>query len=765
MIMRNGLILICIHLLTLFSYAQSRKIDSLHSLLIQKLPDTSRLRILAQLAEIYRGTKPDSGIFYSEKILSYPDKKEFFIFKAHANNSIGISRYMKAQYAEAIDAFHNYYQYSEKVNDKKNMAFAVNNEGNVYIELGNYGKALENYKKALQLRQEINDAYGIAASYNNIGYIYKDLGDYEKATSNFLFALQQFEKLKDREAIAITYNYLGAISLRQKNYEEAITYQSKALDIQQQLNDRNAMGISLQSLANIYGEQKQYSKSLENYFKAQNLYAEVNDLRQLGLVKSNIAELYSRQQLHEKALPYYLEAIGIYQKISNTRSLASFYLSAASSLIETKQLTTAKKMIDSAAILTAKTGNKEHLKDLYFVESKYHAALGDYKQALQFAKQYTDEKDSLLNDANVKALTDMKIKYETEKKEQQIVLLNKDNSIKALEIKNQQLQIEKNLFDLSQNRLALSQADLQLANNKIEIQHQSQLILQQKLDSTEKAKNILALQKTTEIQNLEISNRQLQLNRRNVLIVFLGAILLLGSLLAFSYYRRYKLKQEARMQAAVLQQQEEATKAVIEAEENERQRIAKDLHDGVGQMMSAAKMNLSAYEANTVFKNEDDKLSFETIIALVDESCKEVRSVSHNMMPNALLKNSLSSAIREFIDKLDQKKLQVHLYTEGLEDRLDSNIETVLYRVIQECVNNVIKHADANTLDISIVKEPKEVTATIEDNGKGFDISDKEKFEGIGLKNIRTRVEYLKGTVDFDSSPGKGTLVALHVPL
>jgi signal transduction histidine kinase len=206
-------------------------------------------------------------------------------------------------------------------------------------------------------------------------------------------------------------------------------------------------------------------------------------------------------------------------------------------------------------------------------------------------------------------------------------------------------------------------------------------------------------------------------------------------------------------------------KAVIEAEEAERQRIAKDLHDGVGQMMSAAKMNLSAYESNVHFKDEEEKEGFEKIIALVDESCKEVRAVSHNMMPNALLKNSLASAIREFIDKLDQKILQVHLYTEGLEERLDSNVETVLYRVIQECVNNVIKHADANTLDISIIKEANEIIATIEDNGKGFDTTDKEKFDGIGLKNIRTRVEYLKGTVDFDSSPNKGTLVALHVPL
>ena len=269
----------------------------------------------------------------------------------------------------------------------------------------------------------------------------------------------------------------------------------------------------------------------------------------------------------------------------------------------------------------------------------------------------------------------------------------------------------------------------------------------------------------TEKKERMIQEQQSKLARQKIIIGSVITLIILGLLLVFTQYRRYQWKQEANMRSAVLKQQEESAKAVIEAEEAERQRIAKDLHDGVGQMMSAAKMNLSAYESNVRFKNEDEKQNFQKIIALVDESCKEVRSVSHNMMPNALLKNSLSSAIREFIDKLDHKQLQVHLYTGGLEQRLDANIETILYRVIQECVNNVIKHANANTLDISILKEPDEITATIEDNGQGFDTTDRATLDGIGLKNIRTRIEYLKGTVDVDSSPGKGTLVALHIPL
>jgi two-component system NarL family sensor kinase len=351
------------------------------------------------------------------------------------------------------------------------------------------------------------------------------------------------------------------------------------------------------------------------------------------------------------------------------------------------------------------------------------------------------------------------------KKEQQIAGLNRANTEKTLEIRNQQLQLEKDLFDLTQNKLALSQADLQLANDHIQIQGQEETILKQKLDSTEKARNIQSLKEQSQIQQLEIQNRQLQLIRRNVLISLLTVLLMLGGLLGYSYYRRYQMKQTALMQAALLKQQEQSTRAVLEAEESERQRIAKDLHDGVGQMMSAAKMNLSAFQHAAVFPNEEERNSFQKIIQLVDDGCREVRSVSHNMMPNALLKNNLAAALQEFIDKLDKRVLKVHLYTSGLDEPLDSSIETVLYRVIQECVNNVIKHSGATVLDISLVKEPHEITATIEDNGCGFDTKDKNKSDGIGLKNIRTRTEYLKGTVEFSSRPGKGTLVAIQIPL
>lgn len=262
----------------------------------------------------------------------------------------------------------------------------------------------------------------------------------------------------------------------------------------------------------------------------------------------------------------------------------------------------------------------------------------------------------------------------------------------------------------------------------------------------------------------QIKDQKQRIRMQNLLFIGLGILILLAILLVFSSYKRYRLKKDAQLHAEIMKQQELKVKAVMEAEENERQRIAQDLHDGIGQMMSAAKMNLSAFESGMNDLQQVQKTELEKIIGLVDDSCRELRTVSHIMMPNALLKNNLSVAIKDFVSKLSDRKLEVHVFTEGLDQRFESNFETMLYRVVQECVHNAIKHANATTLDISIARDKEGITGTIEDNGKGFDIHS-DAFDGIGLKNIRTRIAYLKGTVDFDSSPGRGTVVAFHVPI
>ncbi|MFN3849268.1 MAG: sensor histidine kinase [Spirosomataceae bacterium] len=208
-------------------------------------------------------------------------------------------------------------------------------------------------------------------------------------------------------------------------------------------------------------------------------------------------------------------------------------------------------------------------------------------------------------------------------------------------------------------------------------------------------------------------------------------------------------------------QQQLRTEAVLEAEERERVRIARDLHDGVGQMIAAARMGLGRFSS----KNKLSEPEINQTLDLLEDSIKEIREVSHNMMPGSLMKFGLPTALKQFVNKINNAGiLKVDLQIIGLKERLDERIETMLYRVIQEVMNNIIRHSEATNVNIELIQHEDELVLLVEDNGKGFDTSVVEN-QGIGLKNITTRVKYLNGNVNFDSRIGKGTSVIVEVPL
>jgi signal transduction histidine kinase len=163
--------------------------------------------------------------------------------------------------------------------------------------------------------------------------------------------------------------------------------------------------------------------------------------------------------------------------------------------------------------------------------------------------------------------------------------------------------------------------------------------------------------------------------------------------------------------------------------------------------------------------NYEQNISLQNAFDLIKDAASEVRAVSHSMVPNALLKSGLVSALRDFVQRIGTEKQHINLVLHGLNDRLNENVETVVFRVLQELVNNIIKHAHATEITIQLIKENTELHIMVEDNGKGFDINQLEEKSGIGLKNITSRVEYLNGTVDFDSTIGKGTTVMIDLPL
>jgi two-component system, NarL family, sensor kinase len=529
------------------------------------------------------------------------------------------------------------------------------------------------------------------------------------------------QKIRDTKIEAESYAVLGAAKKYRGQYEEAIQYHLKALAIKEKGGDDYGMSITLNDIGIVYKNNSRYAEAMGYYKRSLEYAKKAKQLKSIALVTNNIGTIYSE---------------------TNRYDSAAYYLNLA--------LPVAKQSGDSNALVTVLSNLGEVLAN----SRKYDKALAYFYQCLGIDKVFDDKYGMITDYANIAGCLMKQRQFDTAKPflDTAYTIAEDENFVK------EKMNVLNSLVTYH-----TAKGDLEKAE-EVGI---SLTAIKDSLQNLDVQKNISALSAKYETakKDQQLQQQQFENIKKQYWIIGLLCLLGLGVLLAFSYYKRYKLANEKRLQSAIIQQQDISTKAIIEAEENERKRIAGDLHDGIGQTMSAAKMNLSSIESRLDFKNEDDKIAFEKIVNLVDESCKEVRSVSHNMMPNALLKSGLSSAVKEFIDKIDSRVLKVNLYSEGLNERLDSNIETVLYRVIQECVNNVIKHSGANELDISLIKDTDGIAATIEDNGKGFSVNEKGKTEGIGLKNISTRIEYLKGTVDFDSSPGKGTLVAIHVPL
>lgn len=621
--------------------AQSN-VDSLKRSLYSTEDPRIQFEILMKLCEEYRFALPDSNLYYSQQALKIAQSINEPVLVKRAELFKGAYFYTTGKSDSALLLAEKNLEWLSTRKDLVALTAQYSSfAGLCMMKLDRKKDAFEKFYAALKLSEQANDYLTEAKAHVNIGWVKMELNQSDEAIPHFHQALDLMNthQMMNR-SFATIYNNLASCYGAMNKLDSAEKYSLMGIESATKLEDPTAQANGHFILGTAFEKKGELEKALSSFQKAQAIREKTGDPFYIVSDLSEISTLYAKLGKSEEGISTSLKALEIAQKNNLSAKLPMIFSALASN----------------------------------------YEAKGDYKNASITYKRLSDLKDSLYDDANPKALAEMAAKYETEKKEQQIIL-----------------------------------------------------------------------------QRSEIS-------KKNLTIAGIIVVVAMGLLLGYSIYRRHQLKQKAKTQAAFIRQQEAATKAVLEAEERERQRIAKDLHDGVGQIMSAAKMNLSSFESELAFANDEQRVRFEKIIHLVDESCKEVRSVSHNMMPNALLKSGLASAVREFTDKIDSKVIRINLHTEGLDERLDTDVETVLYRVIQECVNNVIKHAKANHLEISMIRDQDGISATIEDNGQGFDVSDPEKFEGIGLKNINTRLEYLKGTVEYDSKPGKGTLVAIHVP-
>lgn len=252
-----------------------------------------------------------------------------------------------------------------------------------------------------------------------------------------------------------------------------------------------------------------------------------------------------------------------------------------------------------------------------------------------------------------------------------------------------------------------------------------------------------------------------------ILILVLGTagmLILAGGIIFFVvYYQKKMLQNKIHTQQLEAEYQKELLKSTLESQEKERRRIATELHDGVGAMLSATKLCINMMKNGTIPMEELD-LAMVDAKEMLDDTIETVRRISKDLLPASLEIFGLSKALSELCEKLSTRETPINFYEIGEKVKLNAEDELLLYRIIQELINNALKHAQASSVKVSINwNYPIEVV--VSDDGKGFDLlkTKEDVKRGIGLYNIENRVSLLNGEVKFDSAVDEGTRISIVI--
>jgi two-component system, NarL family, sensor kinase len=275
---------------------------------------------------------------------------------------------------------------------------------------------------------------------------------------------------------------------------------------------------------------------------------------------------------------------------------------------------------------------------------------------------------------------------------------------------------------------------------------------------------IVEKDKALAVQKLKIAEIENRVRSRNLLIAAIVSLALF-SILGFALWRRKNIHKQRLQQERIdnLQQKMEIERlnATIDGEEKERTRIARELHDGIGALLTGAKMNFELVKKNSQYEHNAD---FIEGIKLLEETASGLRETAHNIMPEVLMQEGLSNAVRSFCERMTGKGgTAISFQTLGASENMDATFDLPVYRIIQELIQNIRKHANASAALVQMnFHDDGGIDITVEDDGVGMEVSKANKTNGMGLKNIHERVKQLGGRIDINSSVGKGTSVFLE---
>ncbi len=570
-------------------------------------------------------------------------------------------------------------------------------------------------------------------------------------TSCFAVRAQTIRQLIDSARSYKSSNYSKVISFAGAAYKKALA------DKQTKLAGESALMLGEGNyLAGSYKE------ALRWYFEAEKTYIGINDKAGLAELYSEMCVFYVKNKAFAGADSVSKKAIAYSKAAKNISQLATSVNNRGLMFMDEGKTDSAIASFRSTYLLYKKLKDKIGMAYSLDYLSSEQSEKGQYANALQ-AMNESKQLRAGTGDKTGEAIAVNNIGelYLKEKKPAEAAPYFIDAIAKAHALNYPDLEI------YGYNMLAQTWQQQGKFKEAYEAQ-QKYVELNQKLEEAKNTKALLELQTRYETNKKETQNKllkaennaqQIKLSLNRIGIYALLAIIVLSALLFYLLYNKYKLKQQARFNEAMVAEQRLRSQGIMDAEENERRRLAMELHDGVGQMLSAARRQVELNNANG---------TDEEALKMLDDSITELRGISHSMMPPSILNKSLEQAIREFVGRMNTNgSIAISIdwvNTDGLE--LDKTITLMLYRSMQEIITNIFKHARATAVHIELVNHGADLTLMIYDDGVGFD---KEKLlqtgKGLGLKNIQSRVAYVGGSLQIDTMPSKGVTYTIEIPL
>jgi signal transduction histidine kinase len=547
-------------------------------------------------------------------------------------------------------------------------------------------------------------------------------------------AVDLYDKIGDNAGKAKALNHLSIDYKESGNYESAIAYAIKSKELLEATNQNDYIVYPLISLGNVYEELEQYEDALGYYQESYELSISVgnNDIAYTSLM--NMGVIYFRTEEYESCLKMFQKVIEYYEKVHNKDRLILLYSNQSLVLNKLGHEAEAERSLEKSLQMARETNNRQ--KQIWALnnlgiqnkkQKKYLKAEVNYKESLRLAKQSGLVKDQAI------ALKNLSFLYEATGQLQ-----------RALDCHRRYKSIEDSLLNETKVK-AIAE-------------------LEAKYERKEAEARILQLENETAQQEITAQNIRLERNAGITTGIIIVVILAMGLVLYRLKTRKDKVIAGQKIQQLEDEKKLLAAQSVMVGQEKERQRVAQELHDSIGVLLSTAKIHFS-----NVVKNTSDEETLEMVRKadkLLSEAGEEVRDISHNMMPGVLSKFGLNEAIEDLLDEVsDSGILEVSYNVEELTIRLPEDHEIMLYRVIQELVNNTLKYAAASRIIFSLKKTENHLLIEYTDDGKGFDESNIAKSKSLGISGIRSRIDFLDGTLSIDSRPGQGATFHIEVPI